>query len=126
LECPWFLQEKTGVKFAWNECTWHNTHRAGIFHIPSAVIDFKYQFLVNVNIFAKKDTSLKLNAGDPLVHILPLSENNVVLKHHLVSQTEYDRFQNIYIESIGYKNAREIRKDLKFNTKAKCPFGFGK
>ena len=119
---PWALVEKTGVKFTWNRCDWHNTDIADKMHMVSAVTDFKYQHHANMNIFIKDNSIVKLTAGQPMVHLIPMSEHKLKLKYHLISLQEFDtRFYHSTKFSGEYKeNVRLI------DNKSKCPFGFGK
>jgi hypothetical protein len=114
IDSPWLLKEKTGVKFTWNGCSWHNTDNLENFYILSAVVDYRYQSGTNINAFQRKNTIVKFNAGDPLIHLIPISEKKVKLKHHLVSTTEFNQMVLREEKAIKYSNAREI--------KSKCPF----
>jgi hypothetical protein len=117
---PWQLTEKTGVKFTWNRCDWHNTDSADKMHIVSAVTDFKYQTGTQINMFIKNNSRVNLSAGQPMVHLIPMSEHKIKLKYHLVSQQEYDSrfYYNSKFTSQYAENKRIIN--------SKCPFGFGK
>ena len=113
IESPWFLKEKTGVKFVWNGCSWHNTDNLENFYVLSAIVDYKYQAGTNINAFQRKNTIVKFNAGDPLVHVIPMSEKKLKMKHHLVSRDEYEKMLTKEQSTVHYHNARELR--------AKCP-----
>ena len=51
---PWLIREKSGIKFSWNQCDWHNTNRIADCHILSGLIDFKAQHGSHINMFVKK------------------------------------------------------------------------
>jgi hypothetical protein len=116
----WFFKEKTGVQFTWNMCDWDRTDIADKVRILSGVLDFKHQTATNVNMFIKKDSIISYNAGDPLVHLIPLSEKRVKIHKHLISIEEYDRTTTMQGVKMSYSNHRKL------TTEAKCPFGFGK
>jgi hypothetical protein len=121
---PWSFTEKTGVKFAWNRCDWHNSQRAADVHVISGVVDYKYQHSTNVNMFVKKPSITKFLAGDPLVHIIPLSEKEVVIHNHLISEKEHQsRFGYVTSNVNGYKKSKNKQVEKE---KGKCPFGFGR
>jgi hypothetical protein len=121
---PWHLAEKTGIKFTWNMCDWHRTDTADDIRILSGVLDFKYQHQVNVNAFLRRDSMISYSAGDPLVHLIPITDKKVVFKYHLVDLYEYNSMtRNTMIET-SYHNHRKLKAhDV---VEKKCPFGFGK
>ena len=126
---PWLFKEKTGVQFSWTEPIWNNISKLTEKHILPANVNYKYQHGTNVNIlFPRRDKQIRLNAGDPLVHILPLTEHEIEIKTHLVTGEELHKlgwtsqpssFTNKY--RVNKKRIDELEK-----RKGKCPFGFGK
>lgn len=118
----WFFKEKHGIQFSWNMCDWNRTDIAHKVRILSGVIDFKYQTATNVNMFIKKDSIISYEAGDPLVHLIPLSEKRVKIHKHILHVEEYDKLTTIQGSKMTYHNHRK----LKDQSEAKCPFGFGK
>jgi hypothetical protein len=120
LNPQWSFVEKRGIKFLYTKCTWNDTHMADNFHVINGVVDYKIQHNAAVNFYVKKNTSIHLLAGQPLSHIIPLSDNDVKLKYHLISKEEYiNRFcfvpaNKLYAE---FKRLKETKK---------CPFGFTK
>jgi hypothetical protein len=124
LLCPWYVTEKTGVKFTWNMCDWHRTDTADDIRILSGMIDFKYQHQLNVNAFIRKGSSISYNTGDPLVHMIPITDKKVNLKYHLVDETEYSSLiRSTMIETSYHGHRKMTAHDV---TEKKCPFGFGK
>jgi len=124
IESPWFLREKTGVKFSWNGCLWNNTHNLEHVQFLPGVLDFKYQNATHINLFIKRGVVIKYFANDPMVHLIPLSDSKIKLKHHLLSEDEYVKMHDAMDKSIRYHNPRDLRDGI-FPEK-KCPFGFGK
>jgi hypothetical protein len=124
LYSPWLIKEKTGVKFLWMQPGWNRTDNSEKLNIVPAVVDFKYQYLSHISMFIKKGTTVKYNIGDPLVHVIPLSENNIKIKTHLLEQEvwtkEFYAFENFQ----RYDNHRNLKYPKFLETK-KCPFGFG-
>jgi hypothetical protein len=124
---PWSFVEKSGIKFAWNRCDWHDTENAGNYHVVSAVIDFKYQHSAQINLFVKDNSHISLTAGQPMVHIIPLSEHKVKLKYHVISEKEHDsKFGSFVTKFVGnYNESKRIKQEVE-SRESKCPFGFGK
>lgn len=121
---PWVLREKSGVKFTWNQCDWHNTHQVDRFKTLSGVIDYKYQQQTNINMFIKRDCTINFKGGDPLVHLIPISDRDVKIKTHLVTHDEIIKLNPNPAHFINQYNTTKRIRDK--NEKSKCPFGFGK
>lgn len=121
LNSPWILKEKQGIKFHFTNPIWNNINKLSDFVIPDGIIDYKYQNSTNINfLLFKKNNEIKVKAGNPLAHIIPLTEKKVNLKLHLVSNDEYDKLrQASYLFSVvnRYKKVKKIQEN-------KCPFGF--
>lgn len=123
---PWFVKEKEGVKFTWNQPTWNKTENLTDCTILSAVVDFKYQFLTHVNMFIKTGAIVGWDAGDPLVHLIPMSERRVKIKTHCIDIHEYEKIRLSTLSMAHYSNHRNMKYPDFFGTEKKCPFGFGK
>lgn len=119
---PWIITEKTGIKFLWSQPSWHLTNIKDNFGIPSAVVDYKYQFATNINCFQKYNSIIDISVGDPLVHMVPLTEKKVKLKVHIISEIEYHKINEALIQHVTFDNHRNL-KYPKLKT-SKCPFGF--
>lgn len=122
ISSPWLVKEKTGVHFTWNQCTYHNTERHANFHALSAVIDFKAQYNTHVNVFIKKGTTLTVEAGDPLIQMIPLSEHDVEIKTHLISGQEYNSIADSFVKKSMWGGQHKALYNQQ--QESKCPFGF--
>lgn len=92
INSPWFMQEKRGIKFAWVPAIWDSIKRYDDLHIPPAVINFKKAFSCNVNIFVPKKIKIyDLTAGQPLVYLIPMTENKVEFRNHVIDSQEANR-----------------------------------
>ena len=73
--------------------------------------------------FIKKRNKVEFKAGEPLVHLIPISEKQVEIKTHLVS---VDEILKMVPRPTTYANRYNFfKKSMESETK-KCPFGFGK
>jgi hypothetical protein len=114
LVSKWWFKEKTSVKFTWNSCAWSNTSELENFYILPGVVDFKYQSGTHINAFQRKGTIVKFNGGDPLVHLIPISDKKIKLHYHHLDMKEYNDMMEREKVSLMFKKPREV--------KAKCPF----
>jgi hypothetical protein len=106
-----------------------NTNDTSEFIIPPAVVDFHYQHGNNINLFIKTDVKSEFlfPHGQPMAHLMPLTERKIVLKHHLLSYDEYNKFsakQSLITFTGKYKKVKRILRAKE--KESKCPFGFGK
>lgn len=106
---PWYFKEKSGINWLMTTPTWHsNTDIL----VPQGVIEFKTQHSTHVNIVSKKEQVLKeykIKAGDPLAYLIPLTESNVKVKIHVVSQEEIRKMKNFHH---SFYNSYEITKRI--------------
>jgi hypothetical protein len=125
---PWRFREKTGIQFTWNAPLYnsHDTWRK--YTIPPAVTSYKYQGETNINIFVdKRSDDFIIEAGTPMVHIIPMSDKEVVYKNHLVTIEEFYRIgiPPEWGQLMPNRYTRWVKTKKKLEA-SKCPFGFGK
>ena len=117
---PWVLREKTGVKFVWMNPSWNRLFSDNLNILPG-VMDFKYQQDTNINILIeKKNHTYKLSAGEAMAHIIPLTDDKVEIKNHLISEQEYQQKIAHFMFTSKYKRMKQIID----GRESKCPFGF--
>lgn len=116
---PWLFKVKDDTKFTWMPCKWHRSDLAENFNVMTGVVEYRYQHTTNIQAFIKGNVFI--GAGDPLVHIIPMSDRKIKFNYHLVEGGE---FQSI----LGTKNLKYVGnyKSRKEAIKPSCPFGFGK
>jgi hypothetical protein len=120
---PWLASEKTGVDFSWNPITWGGTHNLTNATILSGVINYRDTRGTDINVFIKNGSIVKYVAGEPLVHIIPISDKKVKLHHHLISKDEYNYINDYTGQRLRYTNWKRLKTPQMPST-SKCPFGF--
>ena len=92
-----------------------------------AVVDYKYQHDTNINFFVLNTDQPKefvIESLSPLVMMHPMTEDNIIIKNHLVDEKEYNRLYNI--DSMFIKDDRPLYKQRKRKRdqidKLECPF----
>ena len=83
--------------------------------IPPAILNFKHQHALNVNVFFKKPENDKterfeMYAGQPLIYLTPLTEKRIIIKTHQVSEKE---IENLFLRPIFFTNIYNKVKKLK-------------
>lgn len=87
---PWIVTCSEAVQFA-AFGTQYNQEELRDYVVMTGLLDFKYQHSINVNMFFPKEKELKkvlIKHGTPLMHVIPLTERNVKINQHLVSDKE--------------------------------------
>jgi hypothetical protein len=88
---PWMIEEKTGVDFLFSGSCWNYVDKLFDWNIVPGVINFKNQSSTHINLFMpSKGSRLELTAGDPLIHIIPISEKDIELRNHLLTEKEFE------------------------------------
>ena len=121
---PWFLREKTGIKFMWVGAEWA-LDKFNFKTLP-AIISFDTQQETNVNIMYPYETKeFTIPIGNPLIHVIPLSEKILKFKNHLVKSNELNKIvtKTGRASFYGWKKVLELRNRNK--KRGTCPFGFG-
>jgi len=128
ISSPWFLSEKTGIKFHFSNPVW-NLINVFDGNILPGIIDFKYQHQTNINMFLPKvNQSYYLEAGTPLVHLHPLTEKKVSIKIHCVSADEMTKIHQRSNNHFKFTGSFDTKKRImdKSITERKCPFSLRK
>lgn len=118
LNCPWFAVCSENIDWMFVAPTW-NFEKPEEFVIPAGVVSYKYQHTMNVNMFLprKAETSiLKLEQGQPMAHIVPITDREVEYRYHLVTTAELSKHQKM---SLWFTKKYQRLKA----GQSKCPFG---
>jgi hypothetical protein len=124
---PWVFSEKTGVEFYFAPAWWNQIKLVPDMYVPPGILNFKYQVTSNINLFFPRiENKLKISAGQPMVQLIPLTEKNMEIKCHVISNEEWRRRVGIHATTT-FQNAYKLKKKvLQDKEKTKCPFGFGR
>jgi len=97
INCPWHLAEKTGVNFVFMPAYWSLIDLfPGLGFLPG-VINFSTNHSIHVNILASKvNARYDFAAGTPLVHLIPISDKEVVFKTHAITEQELTQMEKDY------------------------------
>lgn len=126
---PWLIKEKTGVNFSWNQPSWNHIYELPNYHILPGVINFKYQHNSNINILLTRfKQNIIIKAGTPMMHLIPISNDEVIIKNHVI---DFHEWHSIGSSSIAAYHSKFVgnymhNKKIIDEREKKCPFGFGK
>jgi hypothetical protein len=117
---PWVAVASRPLKMNWSAATWSFDNPEDFIALP-AIIDFHYSHGTNINavvLKTDKNRSVNLSVGQPLINIMPMTEDDVEFKCHLVDQKEVENITG-HIGFFQYFN-NGINKAKK--NPLRCPF----
>lgn len=121
---PWTLNCEEDVNFLMLDPFWNGDPYDDRPFISPGVVNYKYQGSTNLNMFVPRppigDKKVALKYGHPMALIVPLTERKVILRHHLVSRDERDKYSRPGLAFNGaYYAGRKSMMDTE--KEAKCP-----
>jgi hypothetical protein len=121
LMSPWHCTSNKYIKHQLIKPFWNHPLNSP-YIISEGVLDFKYTYAANINLFIDmtRNQSFTIKAGTPMIQFIPLTEKEVVLKHHLLSA---DEFNKKFVKVFTFNDWYKIYKN-KIDSEAKCPFNF--
>lgn len=130
---PWVFECSEDIDWLWSQPTYNFKYPDQLIILPGA-LEFKYNSNVFINCSIRKlnetrtPTMLQLEAGQPLVHLIPITDREVVVRNHLVNLEEWNRISQKNNRAFFFNNHNKKRNFLKKQeeNKNKCPFGFGR
>lgn len=120
LEAPWVFRCDEDISFQWLQPMWNFDAPEAVL-IPPGIVNFKYQFGVNINMFLKRSHSPRevlIEHGQPLVHLIPLTERKVIFRAHLVTNDEIRALASLRTSIKFIGTYRKVKSLL-----SRCPFG---
>lgn len=130
LSSPWAFRTKEDVHFVWSQPTWSHRNLISQLTVLPAVVNYRYNHATEINFMVEnKDVMHEVNipALTPLVILHCLSEKNVVVKNHLVTEAEWYRvfgIDRLVFKRNGQDSTvfYQSKKRLKDKLDPKCPF----
>ena len=90
IQSPWYIKCKTDTKFYWIQPFWNYPLDTPYYILPG-ILDFKYNNSANINIMLdlQKNYTHTIKAYTPMAHMVPISDKEIIIKHHLIDTKEY-------------------------------------
>lgn len=122
---PWRFVSEKDVYWTMMPVYWDQLEEQS-WEVMPGTIDFHYNYSTNVNMLidTTKGSSM-IKHGQPLCHIVPLSERELVIKNEMLTEREFDILCNktrpiTFMNK--YKNIRRVRRAQE--EESKCPFNW--
>jgi hypothetical protein len=120
ISSPWILECNDDVDWLFVNPIWNTASME--FTVLPGTLRFKYPLQSNINIMVRKGLSsnIMIGAGTPIAHLIPLSERNINLKCHLISDTEMIE-RKLDVDPFFFGSYKKV-VELKEKQQKKCPF----
>jgi len=133
ISSPWYLKCNRETQFMLSDPYW-NKKDPNAFNVLPGLLDFKYQDSTNINVmlqYTHQPRKVQIEVGDVLAMITPLTEDDVILNHHLVEEKYFEAYSQLYYRInpknlTHYLTMKKIMQEQEERNRSKCPFGFGK
>ena len=125
LDSPWIFKTKVDLDWVVHGVTWCNYHPTTVI-IPEGILNFKWQVGTNINMFLQRKPEkqkILIEANQPLLQLIPMSEKEIVIHHHLISSDEMSLIGKKHKLS-KFRNTYNVSKNIRLENESKCPFGF--
>jgi len=113
---PWKFKTNRKINFVWSQPTWSIRNNLFNYCILPGVLNFKMQHSTHVNLFCQYDKepkTINIEPLDPLVILHPLSDEEIIIKNHIVDENEY--ISICYIEEMMvFKNFSNIKNFIAY------------
>jgi hypothetical protein len=127
---PWVFECSEDIDWLWTQPTYNFKYPDKIIILPG-ILEFKYNSNVFINCSIRKldenktPTLLKLEAGQPLVHLTPITDKEIIVRNHLVTPEVWNQKFAKNNRVFFFNNHNKKRNFLKNQEDtSKCPFGF--
>jgi len=114
LGCPWTFKCDADIKWVWIDPVWNRLGKNDFTVLPAIVSFNKIALQGNVNLFFYREENpkvMKINHGEPIFQLVPLTEKKLKIKHHLVSEQEMQKL-HIFEKSVAFYNRYKYVKKL--------------
>ena len=124
---PWKLKTNRFVEFFWADPVWNRSNLLDYTAVPG-ILNFKYQHTAEVNMFVRYEAearTLDFTIGDPMAIMVPLTECNIKIKHHIVDEAKIhgmNSFASTKDTKVYSTRKRVIEEAEKRDAIKKCPF----
>ena len=116
---PWAIDCKQDIKWLYMKPTWHFDLATPI-NIVTGTLSFKYQHGTHINMMLPvHNMKMIIHAGQPMAHIIPLTDKTVELRHHYVTPEEYNHRHS---DHLSHSFVKGYKKTLSILKGKECPF----
>ena len=91
LRSPWLLKEKNNVKFTLTPLLWNHLKQVDKFWFLNKSLSFKKPLFLDIDFLVSiKKNYQGIERGTNIMQLIPLTEKEINIQHHLVDEKEID------------------------------------
>ena len=121
IHSPWLLKSKKDLYFNYLPAFYNKTKYTSWEVLPGTV-DFYYQHGSHINLFIPNQPfESMIEFGTPIAHIVPLTEEEVSIKCHLISNIEWESLNGVSSNEISFTK-KYLNMKRATELVSKCPF----
>lgn len=115
IDPAWYFKTKEDINFYWTQPYYHRENN--LISVSPGIDNYKSISNTSINGFVDLSTDRQfiIKQGTPIVQLIPMSDKNVVIKNHFVSEKEFNSMQVKPFTYLDYW--KKLSKP-----KLKCPF----
>lgn len=123
LHANWRAKSKQSLEWFFTTPSW-NYRPDNNWYVAQGLINYSKSRDFNVNLFVDitKNKTFVIPVNSALAFMVPLTDKKVVLKHHLVTKEEYERYA---VPMVSFNRYNDVVSKITKSQKSKCPFHFG-
>jgi hypothetical protein len=114
---PWTIKCKEQIYFLVTESFWNSaldTNFKNNVHCCHGLLEFKHNNASNVNLFFNKvQARYELEAGIPIVQLMPLTEKKIIIRNHHLDPIEASKLildDRIYFNNFYHRSKKAVEK----------------
>lgn len=118
---PWLIMSEKNVPFTFLPPMWNNTVKPK-YELAIGTVNFYYQYATHINTLIKDNQEIFIPFRQPILHLMPQTEREIDLRHHLVTENEFERKRNKSHQISFIGSYFKTKKYIESTEKSKCPF----
>lgn len=120
---PWLLRSEKSVHWTFLPPMWHHATDPG-YSTAIGTVNFYYQNSTHINLLMGNDKEILIPFGQPILHLMPLTERDIKIKRHLVTEEEWLRENRRMMPVSFFGSYFKLKKHREKMEQSKCPFHF--
>ena len=94
LSNTWSIRTKENINWVFMAPYW-NQNPADIYSTPPGIVNSYYTYMpLNIQLMISRKAlgMFNLHAGDPIAHVIPMTDKDIQIKTHVIDQKDWDKY----------------------------------
>ena len=115
-ECPWYVKSSKPLDFCFLEPVWNGIDETKNIRILPGIVGSQksHSVRLNVNTMIKREEQheiYQLKLGTPFCHIVPMTDEKINIKHHLVDEAEIKKEHSPFLSRLKFQGVYDMLKE---------------